>query len=284
VYLALENQEKSDYYKNIILKDYADTEYAKIILNPDYYKDQQRKVAIQKVFYENTYRAYLNKQYEDVIERKAMADSLFPGSDLAPKFDMLKSLAIGRTRPLPEFEASLKGIITKYPSDSVAVRAQEILSLMNPALHAPARDTSAAKADTTRPQTVTPPKAVTPFINAPDTIQYICFVFANQVISTNDLKVALSNFNNKFYSLKKLQISNSFVGPENQMVMVRQFANKEESLQYLDGLLSDPEALTNVDVSMARYFVITPDNLLLLMQTKDLEGYDKFYEAQYLNN
>ena len=91
VYLSLEDQEKSDYYKNIILNDYPDSEYAKIILNPDYFEEQKRKVAIQKVFYENTYRAYLNKQYEDVIERKAMADSLFPGSDLSPKFSFLQS-------------------------------------------------------------------------------------------------------------------------------------------------------------------------------------------------
>ena len=87
VFLALENEEKSNYYKNLILDNYPDSEYANIITNPNYFKDQQRKVAIQKVFYANTFRAYLNKQYEDVLERKVMADSMFPGSELAPKFD-----------------------------------------------------------------------------------------------------------------------------------------------------------------------------------------------------
>lgn len=64
-----------------------------------------------QVFYENTFRAFQNKQYADVIERKSTADSLFPGGALAPKFAYLKSMSIGYTQPQPVFEASLKDII-----------------------------------------------------------------------------------------------------------------------------------------------------------------------------
>ncbi len=283
VYLSMDSLEKSDYYKNIILNDYPDTEYAKIILNPDYFKDQQKKVAIQKVFYENTYRAYLNKQYEDVIERKATADSLFPSSELAPKFEFLKALAIGKTRPLSEFEASLKLVILKYPSDSVSIRAKEILALMKPETVVPNDSTTAVAPGNAPPTIVEAPKPKTPFIVKPDTIQYVVFVYRNNVISTNDFKIALSNYNNKYYNSKGIQISSAFLGTENQFVMLREFANKEDALRYLDGLLGDPEAFTELDISSARYVTITPDNMLLLMQTKDLDGYEKFYEENYLN-
>ncbi len=281
VYLAMGDTEKSEYYKNIILTQYPETEYAKIILNPDYFKDMQRKVAIQKVFYENTYRAYLNKQYEDVIERKAIADSLFPSSDLAPKFDFLKAMAIGKTRPLPEFEASLKGVVAKYPDDSVAVRAKEILALMNPAIHGVKDTTSQTGAPA--PEVVGGNKPKVLFTFNPDTLQYVIFIYTNNVISTNDFKVAISNFNNKYYSVKKLQISNSFIGTEKQLVMIRQFSNKAEGLTYLNGLLTDQDALSGVDISSAQYFTITPDNLLMLMQSKDMDAYGTFYEEKYLN-
>ncbi len=286
VYLALGDQEKSDYYKNIILNDYPDTEYARIILNPDYFKDMQKKVAIQKVFYENTYRAYLNKQYQDVIDRKTMADSLFPGTDLAPKFDFLKSMSIGKTRPMPEFEASLKSIVTRYPDDSVSVRAKEILALMNPAMMNAPKDTSASlKGDqpAPKPGVVEPPKPKTMFVVNSDTAQYVLFVYRNNVISTNDLKIDLSNYNNKFFSVKKLQISSAFLGSEFQFVLIREFTNKEDALRYLDGLLSDAEALSNIDVPSAKSVIITPDNMILLMQSKDMDGYEQFYEAHYLN-
>jgi len=283
VYLSMDSLDKSDYYKNIILNDYPDTEYAKIILNPDYFKDQQKKVAIQKVFYENTYRAYLNKQYEDVIERKATADSLFPSSELAPKFEFLKAMAIGKTRPLTEFEASLRLVIVKYPGDSVSGRAKEILALMKPETVIPKDSTAAVSTGGAKPTVVEPPKPKTPFVINPDTIQYVIFVYRNNVISTNDFKIALSNYNGKFYRGKGLQISSAFLGSENQFVMLREFTNKEDALRYLDGLLGDPEAFTELDISSARYVTITPDNMLLLMQTKDLDGYEKFYEENYLN-
>lgn len=276
-------KEKSDYYKNLILNDYPDTEYAKIILNPDYFKDQQKKVAIQKVFYENTYRAYLNKQYEDVIERKAMADSLFPSSELAPKFDFLKALSIGKTRTMPEFEASLKYVVARYPDDSVSIRAKEILALINPETTIAKDSTSQTAGNQVLPPTIEAPKPKTPFTIKPDTIQYVIFVYKNNVISSNDIKVAVSNYNNKYHSSKGLQLSTAFLGSENQFLMIRDFPNKEEALQYLDGLLSDPEAFMDMDISSARSVTITPDNMLLLMQTRDMDGYQQFYEENYLN-
>ncbi len=281
VNLALGDEEKAEYYKNIILTQYGETEYAKIILNPDYYKDQQRKVAIQKVFYENTYRAYLNKQYDDVIERKAVADSLFPASDLAPKFEFLRAMAIGKSRSILEFENALKGVVTHYPEDTVSVRAKEILAMINPSMYN--RKDSVANPGSTPSNLVEAPKAKTTFTFSPDTLQYVVFIYTNNVISSNEFKIAISNYNNKFYSLKKLQISNSIMGEDNQMMMIRQFDNKQEGLTYLNGLLTDPEALNDIAKRIARYFTITPDNLLLLMQTKDVDGYDAFYEEKYLN-
>lgn len=280
--LALGNQEKSDYYKNIILDNYGDSEYAKIILNPDYYKDQQRKVAIQKVFYENTYRAYLNKQYDDVIDRKVMADSLFPGSELAPKFELLRAMAIGKSKSIPEFETALKRVVTLYPNDTVSTKAKEILALINPAIYSRKDSVEQNKAGEGN-QPVAPPQAPTPFVFKADTIQYVLFVYPNNnVVGTNELKVALSNYNTKFYSVKNLQISNSFLGTESQFTMIRQFTDKEDALRYLDGILSDPEALQEIDISSTKAITITPNNLLLLMQTRDITGYEHFYDEWYL--
>lgn len=281
VHLVLGNEEKAEYYKNIILGQYPDTEYAKIILNPDYFKDQQRKVAIQKVYYENTYRAYLNRQYADVIERKSMADSLFPGSELAPRFELLQALAIGKSRPLPEFEASLKKVVARYPSDTVSYRAKEILARINPEMYK--RDSVAQESNQTQEGPVQAPKAQTPYRYITDTIQYVILVFPNNnVIGSNELKVAVSNYNAKYYSVKKLQISNSFIGDDFQFLMIRQFAGKEDPLSYLDGLLSDREAMAGIDIASLQPSVITPNNLLLLMQSRDLTEYQLFYEGNYL--
>ncbi|HEX5002127.1 MAG TPA: tetratricopeptide repeat protein [Bacteroidia bacterium] len=283
--IAIEEEERANYYKKLILDGYPDTDYAKLILNPDYYKEQQRKVAVQKVFYETTYRAFLNKQYADVIERKSMADSLFPGSDLAPKFELLKAMAIGKTRPLPEFEASLKGVITRYPEDTVSWRAQQILDLINPEMRAK-RDSAimaenAANENGGKGSNEKVVKSGVPYKYAPDTAHYVLFIYKNQVISTDDFKVAVSNYNTKYFSSKGLSITNSFIGNDQQFVMVRQFRNGAEAKTYLDGVLSDSTAFMNFDMSMARSLVISPDNMILLIQNKDAAGYEYFFEEKY---
>jgi len=213
-----------------------------------------------------------------------MADSLFPGSELAPKFELLKALAIGRLRPVAEFEVSLKGVVAKYPADTVATKAKEILAKINPSMYQQPKDTLKSGAAAT-PEVVQPAKPKTPYRVNADTLQYVIMVFPNNnVVGSNELKVAVSNYNTKFYSVKKLQISNSFLGTEYQFLMIRQFTDKEDALAYLDGLLSDEEAFQGIDLPTVRSVVITPDNLLLLMQSKDVDEYEFFYGENYLNN
>ena len=103
-YAALGNTERSEYYKNIILNEHGNTEYAEIIRNPNYLTEKANEKSNLDIFYEETYRKYLNGEYAAVIARKTDADVQFPQNILTPKFDMLKTLSIGRTQPLPVFE------------------------------------------------------------------------------------------------------------------------------------------------------------------------------------
>ena len=127
-----------------------------------------------------------------------------------------------------------------------------------------------------------PKKLNTPFKMGNDTVQYVVFVFPNNnTVGSNEFKVALSNYHNKYYSVKSLQISNSFIGIENQFVMVRQFDNKGMAKGYLEGILDDGEALQDIDMSYVNPLIITPENMLLLVQTRDLAGYEDFYNNNY---
>lgn len=277
VYLLLDDAANSDKYKSILLNRYPESEYARLILNPDYYKDLEKKAALQRVYYETTYRAYLNRQYQDVIQRKEMADSLFPGSDLAPRFELLSALAIGRSGTIQDLETALKKVVASYPSDTVSTRAKEILALINPSMYG-VRDSVANESQESPP----PAQSTTPFKMKGDTLQYVMFLFPNNnVVGSNELKTAVSNYNSKYYSVKNLAISNAFIGSEYQFVMVRQFTDMNDAMNYLTGILDDGEAMMEIDLSSVNPLIITPENLLLLVQTRDLAGYEQFYNANY---
>ncbi len=279
-YMAMKDTAKADVYKNILLNEYPDSEYAKLILNPNYYQENLKKTAILQVFYENTFRAYKNGQFLDVIDRKQTADSLFPPNAYTPKFAFLEALAIAKTRAMPEFEASLKKIVARYPKDSVSIRAQEILDLMyhqnQPS--APA-DTSASMP---QPKTeVKPAPPLVPFTLRLDTVHYMLIIFPTATIDVNDLKVLISDFNQEFYSTSDLVITDGLINMDKQFVMIRSFRNSNESKSYMTNAIGNSSIFDDVDTSTLNIFTITPDNMILLMQTRDVEAYRKFFTEIY---
>ncbi len=278
-YMAMGDTVKAEKYKDILLIEHPDSEYAKLILNPNYYQENLKKTAILQVYYENTFRAYKNRQYYAVIDRKQNADSLFPPNELSPKFAFLEALAIGKTRPQPDFEASLKKIIARYPRDSVSVRARDILDRMANMQYALPLDTGSTV--TEEPAEVQPPKPKVPFKFSPDTAHYFMVMFAVGSMDANDLKIKFSDYNKKYYSTSELTTSDGLLQLDQQFVMVRAFENGKKAGAYMKGVLEEGSLFHNIDVSTLSIFTITPDNMILLVQSKDLDAYKAFYKASY---
>lgn len=267
-YKLLKDQEKTDYYKNILLTDYPESEFAKQILNPNYWRETQKKTEILEVFYENTYKAYLNKQYASVISRKETADELYPKNKLAPKFDYLKTLSIGKTRSLKDFEVALKNVVNSYPNDSVSIAAQNILNYINK-MNAPAQ----------APSTAAPVDSG--FIYNADTVHQFLLVFENKVINAEAVKNNIATFNSTYFSLKGLTVSNAFLTPNKQYVLVKSFVNAADAQTYFDAFESDEDVLNELDASKIDIFLITPTNFAKLAIKKDLEGYKTFFAEKY---
>ncbi len=276
VYLGLKDSVKADYYKNILLNNYPESEYSKIITNPNYFKENQKKTAILQVFYENTFRAYENGQYYDVIQRKETADSLFPPNTLTPKFEFLKALAVGKTKPLPEFEASLKGVVVKYPKDSVSIKAQEILDYIDKMNGKEVKKDTVAAAK--------PPEPAIKYTFKADTLQYYMAVFPNGLVNANELKAKISDFNEKFYNTFDYEVSNAFLGADKQFILVKTFENSEDALDYFESIGATDNVFTGIPLSTINRFVISPSNMLLLMQSQDAAKYDEFFKKNYTQN
>ena len=51
----MNNQPKSDYYRDMLLTGYAETDYAKLIINPDYYKEINARTTEAQDLYDDTY-------------------------------------------------------------------------------------------------------------------------------------------------------------------------------------------------------------------------------------
>ncbi len=272
IYTTIAETQKAGYYKNIILSQFGDSEYAEIIRNPNYASEMAGKKSKLEIYYEETYRKYLNGEYASVIQRKAESDILYPQNILVPKFDYLKTLSIGRTQNIKTFEVSLQDIIRNYSNDPVKDQAQDILDYIH-GNGAEIKGEMPPAADTVQRL----------YVYNPDTTQLVIVAFQNigGPINSDALKNKLSDYNLKYYDLKGYNISSLLYDHRLQIVIVKDFANKDEAVEYSNGLYDNDEVYGNLNPNAYQQFIISANNFPAFIREKKLDDYYDFYSHFY---
>jgi tetratricopeptide (TPR) repeat protein len=268
IYLAMGNEEKSDFYKDILLNQYPESEYAMLIRNPDKANVTSVNDSLLNTYYEDTYKMYVQKQYSEVIQRKKTSDSLFPASPLMPKFDFLKTLAIGHTNPVPVFEASLNTIVKNYPEDPVKKAAQEILD----AIHGKIKEEP--KGTTQNPDSAA-------FTYSADTVHLVAVVIQVKNLNSNELRTKLSDYNNLYYSLRELKISAQQLDKDKPVILISDFPDKSSAQDYAIALKDDQSVFGAATPGSFELLVISAGNYVKLLKEKDIEKYLAFYDQNY---
>lgn len=279
-YLQLGDSAKSNFYKNYILTNYPESDYARLILNPNFFKELKRKSEVMEVYYENTYRAYLNRQYEKVIERSLEANNEFPANNkLTPKFAYLKALAIGKTRAITEFQFELEDVIRRYPKDSVSIKAQELLNYIK------GNNVTETAVDTTPVDTT---NMVDPFAKSAQFTfdvkaqQFFLIVYPKGVIQPEELTGKINAFNNLEFSPLQLRTMKGNIDLNIQYIAVMSFSNKDDAMTYYMTIAAEDNLISQYDPQQVNYFIISQDNLSELTRTKDIKGYGAFFRQKYL--
>ena len=120
LYSTLDIQ-KSEYYKNLLLKNYAETAFAKVILDPEYGQKLNDQDAEFNAFYNQLYDLYANRQYTEVVSRADQLLIQYPTNKLIAQIAYLRAVAAGHNEKLPALRNDLSNILTKYPDDQLIV-------------------------------------------------------------------------------------------------------------------------------------------------------------------
>lgn len=272
IYQEERNDERAEYYKNKILKEFPSSEYAQIILNPDYFKEIINERSKAEESYKTTYRLYEEGQYSSVIAGCEAADLRFPKSHLAPKFHFLRALAIGKTAPPNEvgardfsgLETALKDVIEKHPKDEVAAEAQKIIDLIN------RKEPIEQKIDSAFQLYRYMPEA-----------KHSCVLILPMTEDANKIKIAISDFNNKYFSLAKLDISDVLLDNSQQMISVKYFNEMSSSVNYYKTFKGDVEFLKEINSKGFPLFVISYENFAIFYNDKKVQEYLSFFSKNY---
>jgi len=120
-------------------------------------------------------------------------------------------------------------------------------------------------------------KGVT-YKTSPNGIHYFAIVLPLNA-DVNTLKIALSNFNSTSFDEKGLKTTSVGLNKSTQTVLVKQFDNMADAQSYYVAFKVNP--MMQAFTAKYKYFIITPENYSLLFQSKEIEEYLKFYQANY---
>jgi hypothetical protein len=203
--------------------------------------------------------AYTDGNYSVALDRCNAADTLIAKSKFKPKFALLKSLCIGRLKPVSEFELALKQVVADYPKDSVKIRAEEILAVINK-----------LKFGDKAPAVVDSASAKAGYKTGPDKTHFFVLAFDTKDVNTEQQSVAVSDFNTKYFESKNYKSNYMPFGKNKGLIVVRLFKNSTEALQYFSTTQGDDDIYKNLEAGTYSYFVISDENYNVLFKEQDV--------------
>jgi tetratricopeptide (TPR) repeat protein len=267
-YLAMNNKPKSDYYADILLKDYPDTEYARLIRNPGSAGDIAATKSQVEKFYTETYQLYSEGRYTEALANCLRADSLYAKSFLMPQFTFVKALSIGRTQDINAFEAALTQVVIKYPKEPVKERAQEMLDMIKK------QKAGAVTADSIE---AAKPK----FVFSETGEYYWVLIVDNGKGDINALKANLSDLNAESFGLLDLHVSNVFLDATHQLVSVKTFNGKEKAMDYYEFMKGKKAAFEVLEPGTYQSFIISSENYTIFYKEKNIQEYEQFFSQNF---
>ncbi len=278
LYKGLKNDQKSDYYRNLLLTSYPESDYAKLLGNPNYFKEIASRKSESSKLYEITYNAFQNQQYYMVISNAAEANAKYKSdTSLLPRFDYLRALSLGKIEVSDSMIVALLKIQQDYPTSPVSTLVQDVLNSMS----GPSGQGPAGKAPADSNATML--RLAESIYKFDSTAVHFYVMIVNPgKIEVNALKIKIADFNSKFHDLESFEVNSLIFGNNMEMITISPFDDARSAMKYLGSIRDSRYIFTKLETS-GDYsdFVISAANYPILYKNKDIPKYRKFFEKNY---
>lgn len=275
------NTDKQMTYKDALVSNYADSKYAKILSQPNFRAQLERMENIQDSIYEQTYKDYLNGQFNKVMETANNMEKEFPVSPLLPKFMLLKSLSAGKIGDKDSLTNSLNALLAKYPNSEVATMAKDVLALMAQG-NLPSVGTTGNLAEMREKVLTDSLSAGEPRLKGfqlNEKTPYLYYLITDpQEVKENWLLYYTASYNFTKFLVKDFDLR-----VKDGTLVVSGLDNLEEALWYAKGIDEDNDMNKLLEGKKHRSLVISAENSELIGRGFTIEQYEKFYQDSIIN-
>jgi hypothetical protein len=162
--------------------------------------------------------------------------------------------------------------VAKYPDSEVTPLAQNILNyLKNPG-------------DTLTTKEAEEIIDVSIYAFNPESKQIFALVINDENVNINALKVRISDFNMKYYSLENLSITNILLNSTTHFVMVGNFATIKDAMNYYNAVMANEYVFANLNKENFSGFAIAQENYPVFYKDKDVKKYLAFFKQNYFGD
>ncbi len=189
--------------------------------------------------------------------------------EILSKFEYLRALSLGKIEVVDSLQVALEQLVAKYPDSEVTPLAQNILNyLKNPG-------------DTATTKEAEEIIDVSIYAFNPESKQIFALVINDENVNINALKVRISDFNMKYYSLENLSITNILLNSTTHFVMVGNFATIKDAMNYYNAVMTNEYVFANLNKENFSGFAIAQENYPVFYKDKDVKKYLAFFKQNY---
>ncbi len=257
----------SKHYADIILERWPGSEFARLVRNPDQLQaDEAARIAEDKA-YQDLYDRFKMGSYQSVI---ATCDGVLAGeprNHLLPKYGLLKAMAIGSLHLLGPFRDALVQVRDRFPGSDEAKAAIALLENLD-------KSTSGTTGQ------ALPPEG--PVYGDTKGEHYVIILMPDSAGPMSKVTAAISNFNQRYFRNKGIEVRTSVWTPGSQVVMVRLFQSKELAMTYYELFKNNKGELAGINDGGFPLFAISTGNYPQFYTKKDAVGYAGYFDRNYL--
>ena len=274
LYLDVGNQDKANYYKNLMLLNFPTNPQVQAATDQGYVNRMKLMESSEESDYNAALNLYTSNRMQEANRAATEGLNKNPQGKLAPQFTLLKVLTDNYNGDIVKYSGALKNIIEKFPENSAAIHAQTLLAEIQKHELEWASET---KQDT--PNTPATQSFVTINYSREDG-PHMFAVIVDSKIDVNRLQfnILQFNLNNYLESGYKVQVVDF---ADKKMILVGDIKNKSVATEYYKKIIADAAAFKDIPASSYNAFVILDINLSLMFMGTTFIEYVDFFKRTY---
>lgn len=252
---------------------YPDCIYTKILTEADFAKNANKAQDTKLNYYNSIFEAYSNENYvvaQNLLDKAP--NDLYQDATYKIKMELLRAKLIGKSKGKDQYILALEDFLKLYPDSKEAINVRETLRFL--------------KGDKDTFSKLIYEEDQDEFTYEGEKMHYIIVLIKNM----NDQEVEavksnISNYNNTFYKLDRLKLSNIYFDTKgtDQIILIRKFDTAEAALKYYNDTKKNGADFIRADANFEIY-AISQGNYREVIKQKTLENYRVFFEKTYLGN